>query len=272
MIKISVDTTSFPHANNLDWAWGKWENLYKITENFEYSACYFPSKKRNNLSAKGVSSIILDFDEETSLKDGIETFRDVKSLIITTKSHQVEKNGIVSDRFRAILPLNFTIIDMAYYSKLMRVITRYYNSDIACTDPARYYSPNKKQLVYYSNSNKYFDIKKFDSKIESNGEIVPASTVSSYKKYSKSTKVQKRIDLDLNSEIIYYLNGIRATNTLKYIITNIKTNNKALSCHCFLNPKHEDKNPSCFIYLNQNNIYIKCVSCGIDGLFFKVER
>lgn len=272
MVSISVNTTNSPHASNLDCAWGKWKNLHKITEKLEYSAGYFPSKKRNNLSAKGVSYIILDFDEGILLKDAIETFKDVKSLIITTKSHQVEKNGIVSDRFRVILPLNFTIIDMTYYSKLMQVITRYYNSDIACTDPARYYSPNKKQLVYYSNSNKYFDIKKFDSEIESNGEIVPASTISSYKKYSKSTKVQKRIDLDLNSEVTYFLNGIRATNTLNYIITNIKNNNKALSCHCFLNPKHEDKNPSCFIYLNPNNIYAKCVSCGIEGLFFKDER
>ena len=270
-INISVNIDSLPHANNLKWTMGNWEDIFKVTALYEYSATKFKNGKRNNISAKGVSSIILDIDDGQTLEEGIETFKEFKSLIVTTKSHQVDKKGLIADRYRVILPLNQSIIDMEYYSKLMRCLTRFYKADIACSDAARYYSPNPNQEVYYSNSDKFFKVSKFDEMIFQNEENVFGDTFSSeilFKK-SKSTNCKKRIDLDLNTKIAYYQNGIKAINTLDYIINNIKVSNSAISCHCFLNPKHEDKNPSCFIYLNTNNVYAKCVSCGTDGLLLR---
>lgn len=270
-INISVNIDSLPHANNLKWTMGNWEDIFKVTALYEYSATKFKNGKRNNISAKGVSSIILDIDDGQTLEEGIETFKEFKSLIVTTKSHQIEKKGLVADRYRVILPLNQSIIDMEYYSKLMRYLTRFYDADIACSDPARYYSPNPNQEVYYSNSDKFFEVSKFDEMIHESEEKVFGDTFSSdvlFEK-SKSNVVQKRVDLDLNTKIAYYQNGIKAINTLDYIINNIKVSNSAISCHCFLNPKHEDKNPSCFIYLNTNNVYAKCVSCGTDGLLLR---
>lgn len=192
-------------------------------------------------------------------------------MIVTTKSHQVDKKGLIADRYRVILPLNHTIIDMDYYSRLMRVLTRFYRADIACSDPARYYSPNPKQEVYYSASEEYFDINKFDELVCNDEEVMSANIPSSkiFSEKSKTNSEVKRIDLDLNSQVTYYQNGIKATDILDYIINNIKVSNSAIPCHCFLNSKHEDKNPSCFIYLNTNNVYAKCVSCGVDGLLFK---
>ena len=271
ILSISVNTENAPHSNSLIWASGNFKNAHKITEKYEYSATNFKKGKRSNLSAKGVATIILDVDDGQTLEEGIETFKEFKSLIVTTKSHQVDKKGLVADRYRVILPLNHTIIDMNYYSSLMRVLTRFYNADIACSDPARYYSPNPNQKVYYSNSNKFFEVNKFDEMIHKSEEKVFADTFSSdvlFEK-SKSNAVQKRVDLDLNTKIAYYQYGIKAINTLDYIIKNIKVSSSAVPCHCFLNPKHEDKNPSCFIYLNTNNVYAKCLSCSVDGLLFK---
>lgn len=270
-INISVNIDSLPHANNLKWTTGNWEDIFKVTALYEYSATKFKNGKRNNISAKGVSSIILDIDDGQTLEEGIETFKEFKSLIVTTKSHQIEKKGLVADRYRVILPLNQSIIDMEYYSKLMRYLTRFYDADIACSDPARYYSPNPNQEVYYSNSDKFFEVSKFDEMIHESEEKVFGDTFSSdvlFEK-SKSNVVQKRVDLDLNTKIAYYQNGIKAINTLDYIINNIKVSNSAIPCHCFLNPKHEDKNPSCFIYLNTTNVYAKCVACGTDGLLLR---
>lgn len=270
-INISVNIDSLPHANNLKWTMGNWEDIFKVTALYEYSATKFKNGKRNNISAKGVSSIILDIDDGQTLEEGIETFKEFKSLIVTTKSHQIEKKGLVADRYRVILPLNQSIIDMEYYSKLMRYLTRFYDADIACSDPARYYSPNPNQEVYYSNSDKFFEVSKFDEMIHESEEKVFGDTFSSdvlFEK-SKSNVVQKRVDLDLNTKIAYYQNGIKAINTLDYIINNIKVSNSAIPCHCFLNSKHEDKNPSCFVYLNTNNVYAKCVSCGTDGLLLR---
>lgn len=270
-INISVNIDSLPHANNLKWTTGNWEDIFKVTALYEYSATKFKKGKRNNLSAKGVSTIILDVDDGQTLEEGIETFKEFKSLIVTTKSHQIEKKGLVADRYRVILPLNQSIINMEYYSKLMRYLTRFYDADIACSDPARYYSPNPNQEVYYSNSDKFFEVSKFDEMIHESEEKVFGDTFSSdvlFEK-SKSNVVQKRVDLDLNTKIAYYQNGIKAINTLDYIINNIKVSNSAIPCHCFLNSKHEDKNPSCFVYLNTNNVYAKCVSCGTDGLLLR---
>jgi hypothetical protein len=248
-INISVNIDSLPHANNLKWTMGNWEDIFKVTALYEYSATKFKNGKRNNISAKGVSSIILDIDDGQTLEEGIETFKEFKSLIVTTKSHQVDKKGLIADRYRVILPLNQSIIDMEYYSKLMRCLTRFYKADIACSDPARYYSPNPKQEVYYSASEEYFDINKFDELVCNDEEVMSANIASSkiFSEKSKTNSEVKRIDLDLNSQVTYYQNGIKATDILDYIINNIKVSNGAIPCHCFLNPQHEDKNPSCFI-------------------------
>lgn len=268
---ISVNIENTPHSNSLVPTIGRFEDVHKITGYYDYSPSNFKNGKRNNISAKGVSSIILDIDDGQTLEEGIETFKEFKSLIVTTKSHQVDKKGLVADRYRVILPLNQSIIDTEYYSKLMRYLTRFYKADIACSDPARYYSPNPKQEVYYSASEEYFDINKFDELVCNDEEVMSANIPSSkiFSEKSKTNSEVKRIDLDLNSQVTYYQNGIKATDILDYIINNIKVSNSAIPCHCFLNPQHEDKNPSCFIYLNTNNVYAKCVSCGTDGILLK---
>lgn len=266
MVSLSVNTTNEAHANRLTWAKGEWYELYRVTMAHEYSAANFKGGKRNNSSAKGVSIVILDFDEGLSLKQGIELFSSYQSLIVTTKSHQVEKHGIVTDRFRVILPLDRSIIDMTYYGRVMRIITRHFNSDIACSDAARYYSPNPKQLVHYSSSEAYFDIEKFDSLIEENIAPINCSKVT-HKKIVRSI-ASNRVDLSdfLDETIHYYKNGIKNSDTLKDFIKITKVSDKATSCHCFLNKQHMDNNPSCFLYRNHNNIYAKCVACGFDGI------
>lgn len=269
MVSLSINTTNEAHANKLVWAVGNWTDVYKITCQFEYSAANFKDGKRNNSSAKGVSLIILDFDEGLSLKQGIELFSSYKSLIVTTKSHQVDKHGIVTDRFRVILPLDRSIIDMTYYSRLMRIITRHFNSDIACSDAARYYSPNPKQLVHYSSSEAYFDIEKFDSLIEENIAPINCSKVTHKKIVRSVTSTRVELSDFLGDTINYYINSVKNHDTLENFIKKIKVSNKATSCHCFLNKKHKDNNPSCFLYRNHNSIYAKCVACGFDGILYE---
>lgn len=121
-ICVSVNTTNIPHANRLEWAYGAWESLHEITARYEYSATRFKNGTRKNALAREVGSIILDVDDGMTLEEGIELFGSYKSLIVTTKSHQIEKNGVIADRFRVILFLALSIIDMNYYSKLMRVL------------------------------------------------------------------------------------------------------------------------------------------------------
>jgi len=269
-IDLSINTTNSAHANHMAWVTGERRNTHKITALTDYCGGYFPSGKRNNKSAKGISVIILDIDEDVTLKQGIEVFGSYKSLIVTTKSHQIEKNGIIADRFRVILFLNFCIIDMLYYSKLMRVLTRYYKSDIACTDPARYFAPNPNQLVYYSDNKEIFDITRFDAMIDSSEEKVQKHIMHPRKGQEQQIQstLQNRVELSslLDVKVEYYQYGMRAVDTLKDLIEKTEPSDQAISCRCFLNPSHEDRNPSCFIYHNLHSIYAKCVSCQIDGI------
>jgi len=272
IVYISVNSTKIPHANQLDWTYGAWESLYKITANFEYSATRFENSRRKNVLAREVSLIILDFDEGITLEEGIDLFSSCKSLIVTTKSHQIEKNGVIADRFRVILYQEASIFDMKYYSKLMRVLTRHFKSDIACTDSARYYSPNPLQQVYYSDSEEIFDITRFDEQIDSIDDKQHI-THPSIKQEQTTNKVKQssiRVDLlsFLDYRIEYYHNGMKTSDTLRTLIKKTEVSNTATRCHCFLNKSHEDRNPSCFIYFNEHNIYAKCVACQIDGIIY----
>jgi len=272
IMELSINTSTVAHANHLEWATGEDYKTHEITAQFEYSASKFHNGKRTNKMAIGASAIILDIDDGVSLKKGIELFSSCKSLIVTTKSHQVDKKGLVADRYRVILFLDRCIIDMLYYTSLMKIIIRHFGADVACSDSARYYSPNPNQLVYYSESKEIFNLSEFEEKLNDNENVAPDTDRKQPRKRVSQNYVHSaltnRIDLNLllNEKITYYHLGMKITDTLENLIKNTDISDEAIKCHCFLNPKHEDNNPSAYIYHNQENIYSKCVSCGVDGL------
>ena len=270
---ISININQYNHAQILEHCSGDFSDLHKVTEKFEYSASVFREGKRNNTLAHGATLLIFDFDDGTTLKEGINLFKEYKALIVTTKSHLKEKKGLVAERFRVILPLNICLIDMLYYSKLMQLLTRYYRSDIACTDAARYYSPNPKQIVHYTNGDKFFDPFSFDEILNTeNNEhttIHKVQTISKVRSSPSTSSLKINLEELLNSDIHYYQAGVKHTDTLQQIINITSVSKKAIACHCFLNPKHEDIHHSCFIYHNTTNIYAKCLACGCHGTYTK---
>lgn len=266
LFNLSINEDNTPHSNNMKWSTGNWLNLYKVTKNFEYSSTNFRTNKRSNQFAIGVSSIILDFDENVSLDEAKNIFSEFHSLIVTTKSHKKKKQGIVCDRFRVILPLNYSIIDMSYYMNLMKIIVRHFKADLACTDAARYYSPNAYQKTYYSQGNKFFDVRKFEKNYRAEQTMPYSSSINAKICLNKTQK----IDLSklLKHQITYYQYGRKTIDTLNDILNN-ENHLEYIKCHCFLNPSHEDNNPSCVIYLNHKNIFIKCFACDLEHLIEK---
>lgn len=265
---LSINQNNTPHSNYLDWCEGNFFNLHKVTKMYEYSATNFHEGKRSNNFAIGVSSIILDFDDGLTLNSAKKLFEEYIALIITTKSHLKNKNGLVSDRFRVILPLNYSIIDTNYYMSIMAKIVRFFKSDKACTDAARYYYPNKDQITYYSKGTKFFNPSRFDDFSKREKEIIYRKDIQLNKSSQKYESEIYRVDLNKfrNNQITYYLNGDKRIDTLSSVVENI---NEDVQCHCFMNPKHEDKNPSCRIYQNEKNTYIKCFACNFDGIIYK---
>lgn len=147
----------------------KFNTLHNYTANNRYSNSFFVDGKRKGENCIGFGSLLIfDVDNDKSnlpLEEAIEQCSDFKSLIVTTKSHQVVKNNQAMDRFRIIIPMTDNLeLDnkkdyphiYMYISKLLG-ITEYI--DTACKDVARMYQPNPKQIVHYSNSENIIDTK-----------------------------------------------------------------------------------------------------------------
>lgn len=128
-----------------------------------YSLSTYHDEYRNKKNFKSTRCIGLDIDndkngEVLSLEQAKETFKEYKHIIATTRSHQIEKNGIVADRFRVILFFEQDIVDsksftLAWHSlkKLFPVI------DPACKDESRYWFPSK-EIIQFQKAGKFVDI------------------------------------------------------------------------------------------------------------------
>jgi len=138
------------------------ENLSKLTSSKRYSSAQFNDGKRKKSNFNGFGNILIydvdnDADSILPLLEAVTLFEEVSSLVVTTKSHQKEKNGIVSDRYRILIPLDEAIsIDLSeysdYYLHVASLLGIETYIDNACKDAARMYQPNYCQKVYYSQS------------------------------------------------------------------------------------------------------------------------
>jgi len=236
----------------------EFNEIHTITQSDNYSPFVFTNNKRNTENSTPQNMLIydVDMDNHLSLKDAVKLCGNFKSLVTTTKSHQVEKNGIVSDRYRIIIPLDGNIEKEIYkelYLKFAESMGIDTSIDRACNDLARYYYPSNTQLYFYSKSDavlRYEDLKDL---------IKPKVLNQSY------TVVN---DLKHN-ELDAYFTFKDGTTFCQY---EDLQGNETKPIRCF-NQSHEDKHPSAFIgRSNQSGkLYAKCQSCS-DLRFISYEE
>lgn len=138
------------------------DDLFSRTSYFRYSSAIFENGKRSIENCNGFGNcLIYDVDNDGvvdfTLENALEYFSDIQSLIVTTKSHQKEKNGKVADRFRVVISVDEDIsVSVDDYSKYYIHVTEILGIaefiDHSCKDAARMYQPNPNQEVYYSQS------------------------------------------------------------------------------------------------------------------------
>ena len=124
---------------------GAFEGLHKIVcSNLRYSAGTFENghiTDKNYLPEQNL--IIIDVDDGLSIEDTKNLFKGTKYLIATTKSHQIEKNGIVCDRFRLILPTisKFHLKPTVYAETYLNILSSLGMSaaDTKCQNASRWY-------------------------------------------------------------------------------------------------------------------------------------
>ena len=116
------------------------KQLVNLLYDFAYSCSVFKGK-RNNKNFKHADYIALDIDSNQTIRGVAKTLErlNLMAYIGTTTSHQKAKNGEVCDRFRVILPLESRIDSEAKYRATMEYLADFFNYDIQCKDPARFY-------------------------------------------------------------------------------------------------------------------------------------
>ncbi len=83
----------------------------------------------------------LDFDSGPTIRDISEAFRDMSYLIATTRSHNVEKKGVIAERFRLVVPWERRITDLNTFRASITYYMDRYGADQACKDGARFFWP-----------------------------------------------------------------------------------------------------------------------------------
>lgn len=124
---------------------------------FQYNNNY---RKEINSNLDKCNCIMLDFDDGMTIDEAKLLFSQYKYIIATTKSHQKEKNGIICDRFRLILPTNrpFENISIDEYKMMMQILINRYGSDNATKDIARFYYAYEHSQIEINENGFLFDI------------------------------------------------------------------------------------------------------------------
>lgn len=137
------------------------QEFVKIAMKKNWSPSVFKNNYRSKDNFITTETIGLDIDDGLSLDEAVKLFKNYKHVIMTTKSHQIEKNGVTTDRFRVLLFLDGTIDNIQdYYTTWFQVLKEFPFIDQACKDPSRYYYPST-QVISLSATGKEFNIKKY---------------------------------------------------------------------------------------------------------------
>ncbi len=106
----------------------------------------------------GATMICLDYDDGMTIETAKKKFSGLQSLIITTRSHQVEKSGKKCDRFRVIIPLETPLnIPLSDYPDFLDALSAATGGEVdpSTKDLARFYFASPTDAIYhYSDSEK----------------------------------------------------------------------------------------------------------------------
>jgi len=129
----------------------------------QYSAASFREEYRDAAHVlPGAELMILDYDDGLTVADALSMFGQYVGFIATTKSHRKEKNGVICDRFRVIIPVRSPItLGVEDYKAMMKEVINHYGGDRACCNIARMYYGSLGAEVLFLDGCRLFDWKPF---------------------------------------------------------------------------------------------------------------
>lgn len=173
LIRISTNdyATGAGGYTTRDVYWWELEEIVKSKGN--YSASVFANAYRNGENAlPGQDLMILDFDEGLDIDDARQMFSQYKAMISTSRNHRKDKDGLICDRFRVIIPTSTRImLEYDDYAAMMNeVYESFVQADTTCGDMARMYFGNPNSEVEWTGGNALFDWKPFWTKAQARRE------------------------------------------------------------------------------------------------------
>jgi hypothetical protein len=121
------------------------EGMAELCNQMNFSPALFKNGKRNLASFEKAYCIGLDVDNDgrtplMTLDEAKVAFKDYTHLILPSRSHQIEKDGRVCDRFRIILFFTEPITDIdTFYATWFWCKEQWPAIDPQCKDPSRFY-------------------------------------------------------------------------------------------------------------------------------------
>lgn len=123
------------------------ENLYELGQTImqtNWSCGVFKEEHRNIDNFEYSDFMALDIDEGVSIEEASRRLKDYSHIIAPSKSHKIEKNGSIADRFRIVMVLDKRIDNKDdYYTTYQDLLELFPEADRACKDPSRMYYPSK---------------------------------------------------------------------------------------------------------------------------------
>lgn len=132
--------------------------------NWHYSSIQWKDgyrSKDNYISYEDV--LIYDIDDGMTIEEAKSYFKDYNAVILPTKSHQIDKKGLVCDRFRVIIPYLKPLEETE--NTAMRIKTEIYKevgADLqVATSSSKFRGSPSKHNPIYLNGSKLFDYSKY---------------------------------------------------------------------------------------------------------------
>jgi hypothetical protein len=118
----------------------KLSEVVDVALEHDWSPSTFSTDTRSVANFKATSLLVLDVDEGCCLEQAQLKFSEYNHAILLSKSHNKEKNGVVSDRFRVVIPMEREVTDKDEYEATWLAAQRLWPFiDKSCRDASRFY-------------------------------------------------------------------------------------------------------------------------------------
>lgn len=126
------------------------QQFAEIALEYNFSQGIFKNEKRNIANFERTDCIVMDVDNDgtenatLTIEEAKNAFGPFRHIILTSRSHQIEKSGQCADRFRVVLFLDTPIVRAEdYYATWYWVKDQFPAIDHKCKDPSRFWFKHK---------------------------------------------------------------------------------------------------------------------------------